>query len=440
MADFARSDDAAVQAQLERLGSSIHSGDRLGLERIAALLDRLGRPQDALPPIFHVAGTNGKGSTCAFLRAALEAAGLRVHVFTSPHLVRFNERIRLAGTLINDAQLAAILGEVLDLAGDIAPSFFEATTAAALLAFARTPADACILEVGLGGRLDATNVIDRPLVCGIAGLALDHQSWLGNRLGDIAGEKAGIAKRGVPLVTQRYPPHIASRIARVANDAGATWLPRGGEWDAIVSRGKLRYRDATGALVLPVPRLSGRHQAMNAALAVAMLRHQQVLTVPPGALHAAMAMADWPARLQKLDQGPLLAPLPAGTELWIDGGHNPAAACQVAAFVRTAFADATPFHILFASLTSKDAAAVLAPFAGLNATIHTLPIVDHDCRNPRDLAAMAEAQGFTAFPHATLAEALARITSSATQPVRILAFGSLYLAGEILAANDQRPE
>ena len=440
MADFARSADPAVQAQLDRLGSSIYAGDRLGLERIAALLDRLGRPQERLPPVLHVAGTNGKGSTCAFLRAALEAAGHKVHVFTSPHLVRFNERIRLAGKLIEDAELASLLEETLDAADGIDPSFFEATTAAAILAFARTAADACILEVGLGGRLDATNVIEAPLVCGIAGLGLDHQSWLGNRLADIAAEKAGIAKRGSPLVTQLYHHNAASSIGQIAHQIGAPWFPRGSRWDAIVSRNTLRYRDFKGELVLPVPRLPGRHQAMNAALAVAMLRHQQVLTVPPSALNAAMGWTDWPARLQKLEAGPLLARLPAGSEFWVDGGHNPAAARQVSAYVRKAFAGEAPFHMLFACLTSKNAGQILAPFAGLGATIHTLPITDHDSRDPYDLAEMARAQGFIADDHATLTEALTQVAVSASGPVRILSFGSLYLAGEILAANDQPPD
>jgi dihydrofolate synthase/folylpolyglutamate synthase len=439
MTDFARSSDPGVQAQLDRLGSSIYAGDRLGLERITALLDRLGRPQDGLPPVLHVAGTNGKGSTCAFLRAALEAAGHKVHVFTSPHLVRFNERIRLAGKLIEDAELAALLGETLDASDGIDPSFFEATAAAALLAFARTPADACILEDGLGGRLDATNVIESPLVCGIAGLGLDHQSWLGDRLADIAAEKAAIAKRGAPLVTQLYHPSAAGRIGQIAHQAHAPWLPRGGRWDAIVSREKIRYRDFKGELALPIPRLPGRHQAMNAALAVAMLRHQQALDVPPSALNAAMGWADWPARLQKLEAGPLLAPFPAGSEFWIDGGHNPAAARQVGAYVRKAFAGTSPLHILFASLTTKDAAAVIAPFAGLGAIIHTLPITDHDSRDPGDLAAMAQTQGFFAHAHADLEDALTHIAATATQPLRILSFGSLYLAGEILAANDQAP-
>jgi dihydrofolate synthase/folylpolyglutamate synthase len=239
MIDFARSTHPGVQAQLDRLAKLSPAGDRLGLERIAALLERLGRPQDALPSVLHVAGTNGKGSTCAFLRAALEAAGHRVHLFTSPHLVRFNERIRVAGKLIGDDELAALLDEVLGASGGIDPSFFEVATAVAILAFARAPADACILEVGLGGRLDATNVVERPLVTAITSLALDHQHFLGKRLTGIAAEKAGIAKAGVPLVTQRYPAAIAGKIARIAEECGAKWLPRGTGWDASVRGGRL---------------------------------------------------------------------------------------------------------------------------------------------------------------------------------------------------------
>src|SRR5438067_3176844 len=296
MADFARSAHPGIQAQLDRLSKLSPAGDRLGLERTAALLDRLGRPHDALPPVLHVAGTNGKGSTVAFLRAALEAAGHNVHAFTSPHLVRFNERIRIAGRLIEDEPLAGLLTEALDASGGIEPSFFEVATAVTLLAFARTPADACILEVGLGGRLDATNVIEHPLVTGITNLALDHQQFLGDGLTDIAGEKAAIAKPGVPLITQLYPPEVAGRVAEVAHERSAPVLARGGIWDAIVRQGRLHYRDERGGLDLPLPRLAGRHQAMNAALAVAMLRHQQALRVPASALGAAMGWADWPAR------------------------------------------------------------------------------------------------------------------------------------------------
>ena len=432
MADFARSTDPGVQAQLDRLAKLSPAGDRLGLERIGELLQRLGCPQDQLPPVFHVAGTNGKGSTCAFLRAALAAAGHKVHAFTSPHLVRFNERIRIAGRLIADDELAETLANVIDAGVGIEPSFFEVATAAAFLAFARTPADACILEVGLGGRLDATNVIDRPLITGIANLALDHQQFLGNGLPDIAGEKAAIAKQGVPLVTQLYPPAVGARIEEIAHDRGATWLPRGSSWDAIAQQGKLRYRDEQGMLDLPLPRLPGRHQAMNAALAIAMLRHQDLLMVPPSALSAAMGWADWPARLQRLAPGPLVDT----REVWLDGGHNPSAARQIATFARHHFDDGRPLHIIFASLATKDPPGMLEPFKGVAEHVHAVPIPDHACFTPSDLVEIAGELGFAADAHDSVADALAVIPPDD----RVLIFGSLYLAGVVLAANDQVPD
>ncbi len=436
MGDFARSADPAVQAELDLLARLSPGGDQLGLDRITRLLDRVGRPQDALPPVLHVAGTNGKGSACAFLRAALEAAGHKVHAFTSPHLVRFNERIRIAGRLIDDVELAALLREVREASGGIEPSFFEATTAVALLAFGRTPADACILEVGLGGRLDSTNVVERPLVTGITSLGLDHQQFLGRRMIDIAAEKAGIARAGVPLVTQLYPEPIAACISGIAHRVGAPWLPRGGAWDAIVRQDRLHYHDGAGELALPVPRLPGRHQALNAALAVAMLRHQQVLKVPASALSASMGWADWPARLQRLGPGPLTSLLPAGAELWVDGGHNPSAARLVADYVRHHWLDGRPLHLIFASLKSKDAAGTLKPFAGAVDMVHTLPIEGHDCRDPRALAELARSQGFKAHPRESIGQALAAIR----KPSRVLIFGSLYLAGEALAANGTVPD
>jgi dihydrofolate synthase/folylpolyglutamate synthase len=432
MADFARSAHPGVQSQLDRLSKLSPAGDRLGLERIRALLDRLGRPEDALPPVFHVAGTNGKGSTVAFLRAALEANSRSVHVFTSPHLVRFNERIRIAGRLIDDEELAQTLEEVIDAGTGIEPSFFEVATAAAFLAFARTPADACILEVGLGGRLDATNVIEHPLMTGIANLALDHQQFLGNGLPDIAGEKASIAKPAVPLVTQLYPPAIGARIEEVARNRGAIWLPRGSAWDAIAQQGKLRYHDAKGELFLPLPRLPGRHQAMNAALAVAMLRHQEALDVPPSALGAAMGWVDWPARLQHLAAGPLVG----RREVWLDGGHNPSAARQIATFIKHRFSGDRPFHLIFASLATKDPPGMLEPFAGLAAQVHCVPIPDHACFTPSDLVEIAGNLGFSADAHDGLEDALAAIPEDA----RVLIFGSLYLAGTVLSANGQLPD
>ena len=432
MADFARSAHPGVQAQLDRLSKLSPAGDRLGLERISALLERLGRPQDALPPVFHVAGTNGKGSTVAFLRAALEASGHSVHAFTSPHLVRFNERIRIAGRLIEDDELARTLREVIDAGTRIEPSFFEVATAAALLSFARVPADACILEVGLGGRLDATNIVEHPLVTGIANLALDHQQFLGSGLPDIAGEKAAIAKRGVPLVTQLYPPAIGARVESVARDRGAIWLPRGGAWDAIVRQGKLRYSDEQGELDLSLPRLPGRHQAMNAALAVAMLRHQNAFRVPQVALNAAMGWADWPARLQHLADGPLVGE----REVWLDGGHNPSAARQIASFVKRRFADGKRLHIVFASLATKDPPGMLAPFRGLVERVHAVPIPDHSSFSPQDLVDIAGELGFAADAHDDFREALGTVPRDA----RVLIFGSLYLAGAVLAANEQLPD
>jgi len=436
MKEVIRSADPRVSALIARQATQYAGQDYLGLDRIRALLKRLDRPQDRLPPVFHVAGTNGKGSTCAFLRAGLEAAGKQVHAFTSPHLVRYNERIRISGKLIDDKLLADLMGRVLDANDDIGASLFEVNTAVAFLAFAQAPADACILEVGLGGRLDATNIIERPLVTGIASLGLDHQAFLGNRMVDVAGEKAGIAKRGVPLLTQLYPPALAERVAEVSRQAGASWEPRGLHWDAIPRSGKLRYRDRYGELALPLPRLPGRHQAMNAALAVAMLRHQSAIEVPSAGLSAAMGWADWPARLQQLKAGPLVEMLPRGSELWIDGGHNPSAARLVAAHARRNWKDRLPLVLLFASLASKDAAGVLRPFRGIADQVLTLPIEGHECRTPEELAKMAGEMGFATRAHRSISDALIGLRKRA----RVLVFGSLYLAGEALSLNGSLPD
>lgn len=442
MADTAVSDNALVQQQLGRLASLSPGADVLGLERIGELLARLGNPEEALPPVFHVAGTNGKGSTCAFLRAAIEAAGLGVHVYTSPHLVRFNERIRLHGQLIEDEPLAELLEEVLDAAAGMEVSFFEATTAAALLAFSREHADACIIEVGLGGRLDATNVVASPAVCGIAQLGLDHQLFLGDKLEAIAAEKAGIAKKGVPLVTHHYPDRIAHKIGETAAAAGALWLPRGGRWDAASYQHQLHYRDEWGKIDLPLPhRLPGAHQAMNAALAVAMLRHQKPLPVRDSALRAAMGWAEWPARLQHLGAGPLHDLLPAGSELWLDGGHNPAAARAVADFFRAYVPAGRPFHVVIGLLENKDAPGVLKAFRNRAATLHGVPIDGHAHHAPADLAAAARDAGFNALSSSGVEDALgwiARHADRANPPV-VLIMGSLYLAGAVLRKNGQPP-
>ena len=402
--DFARSSHPAVQAQLDRLEKLSPAGDRLGLERISALLDRLDRPQDALPPVFHVAGTNGKGSTCAFLRAALEASGRTVHLFTSPHLVRFNERIRVAGTLIDDEMLAALLTEVLDAGAGIEPSFFEVATAVALLAFARAPADVCILEVGLGGRLDATNVVDRPAVCGIASVALDHQQFLGTTLGEIAAEKAGIAKPGVPLLSVAQPAEAEAAIAAGAARRGAPLLLEGRDWAL----------DPTLKPALPGP-----HQVRNANLALQMLAHQDALPVGRPEFLAGLRSADWPARFQRLRHGPL-----GKTSTWVDGAHNPAAAAALG----ETLAERGPMHLVLGILANKDANAIIAALAPHALSLTFVPVADHAHHDPRDLA-----QSFGGRASASLAEALA------TLPAPRLVAGSLYLAGEALAANGEVP-
>ena len=441
MADGAVSDDRNVQRQLDRLSALSPGADVLGLERISALLARLGNPERRLPPVFHVAGTNGKGSTCAFLRAAIEASGLAVHVYTSPHLVRFNERIRLAGKLIEDSLLAELLEETLDAADGIGPSFFEATTAAAFLGFSRVAAEACVVEVGLGGRLDATNVVPAPAACGIAQLGLDHQQFLGSRIEGIAAEKAGIAKRGIPLVTQHYPDRLANRVGEAAAEAGALWLPKGGRWDAAAYRGRLHYRDELGKLELPLPRLAGAHQAMNAALAVAMLRHQNAVPIREAGVRAALGWAEWPARLQKLGPGPLHDLLPPGAELWLDGGHNPAAARAVADFFRGHVPSDRPFHIVFGLLANKDAAGVLKPFANRAVTVHTVPVPGHPHHGPAELLETARAAGIRGVAASDVESALGWIGRHADRahPPIVLILGSLYLAGEVLKANRQPP-
>jgi dihydrofolate synthase / folylpolyglutamate synthase len=403
MADHARSDDPAVQAQLDRFAQLSPGRDILGLERIVALLATLGNPQDRLPPVFHVAGTNGKGSTCAFLRAILEAAGKTVHVYTSPHLVRFNERIRIAGKLIEDEDLAPLLSEVLNRAEAyaIGPSFFEATTAAALLAFSRTPADYCVIEVGLGGRLDATNVIT-PLVCGIAQVGIDHQAFLGEALAEIAGEKAGIAKAGVPLICLSQLPEALYRIERVAVEGGAPLLLEGRDWQI----------DETLS-----PSMSGAHQLRNANLAAQMAK---TAGISDAAIRAGIANTHWPARLQKLSPGLLI-----GTkQVWIDGAHNPAAAEALAHDLA-----ANPRHLVLGILANKDADGIIAPLAAHALSLTFVAVPNHDSHDPEALA--ARWGGKAAL---SLKAALAGIDDN------ILIVGSLYLAGEALRLNGEMPD
>lgn len=435
MADHAVSRDAAVQAQLDRLWALSPGADVLGLERITRLLARLGDPHHALPPVFHVAGTNGKGSTCAYLRAILEAQGLTVNTATKPHLVRYNERIRVAGNLISDESLADLLERVLDASEDLGPSFFEVTTVATFLAFAETSADACVIETGLGGRLDATNVLENPAVCGIATLGIDHEAFLlvpeagtpDDPLARIAFEKASIAKPGAALVVQSYAQSPLASVLATAGHIGAPVALRGRDWWADVGE-TIEYRDAKGVLSLPLPTLAGAHQADNAALAIAMLRHQSVVTVTPEAMAEGIRAARWPARLQRLGAGPLTA-LAGSRTVWLDGGHNPDAGQAIARH----FAESEPLHLVMGMLTSKDPSAILRPLEGKLASVSIVPAPGHDAHTPEDFAP------FTALrvnSFANVAEALAALPGEGD----VLIAGSLYLAGDVLRRNDEVPD
>jgi dihydrofolate synthase/folylpolyglutamate synthase len=435
MRDFAISDDPAVQAQLDRLGALTLPQGRFGLETIRDILSRLGDPQKRLPPTFHVAGTNGKGSTCAYLRAMLEAEGLTVHVATKPHLVRYNERIRLAGALISDAELAARLKAVLDASEDLAPSFFEVTAAATFMAFAEHPADACVIEVGLGGRFDATNVLESPAACGVASLGIDHEAFLlrpedgvpQEPLARIAFEKASIARPGRPLVTQAYPEPARAAVIRTAAAAGAKLFMRGRDWSAS-ARQTLRYTDDVGTSSFPLPALAGAHQADNAALAVAMLYSQWEVKVSPRAMARGIAAARWPARLQLLADGPLTALAP-GRKVWLDGGHNPDAGAVIARH----FAQERPLHLVIGMLATKDPAAIVAPLAGRLASLTVVPIPGHEAHPAQ---AFAGAAGLPVRAADDVASALRGLDGAGD----VLIAGSLYLAGDVLRLNGEAPE
>ncbi|SES28417.1 dihydrofolate synthase / folylpolyglutamate synthase [Tranquillimonas rosea] len=401
----------------------------LVLDRVWRLLDATGNPQDALPPVIHVAGTNGKGSTLAMLRAGLEAAGNRVHAYTSPHLVRFHERIRLAGELIGEDELAAILDEC-EAANEGHPiTYFEITTCAALLAFSRVPAEYCLLEVGLGGRLDATNVVARPRLTAITPVALDHQQFLGETLPEIAAEKAGILKRGVPCVVGRQENAALEVIEARAAALGAPLLVRGQHWHAWEERGRLVYQDERGLLDLPLPALPGRHQIDNAGIALAALRH---LESDETACEAAMTGAAWPARMQRLTRGPLADAAP-GAQIWLDGGHNPHAGAALADSL--AAMDDRPLHLICGMLNTKDAGGYLAPLAGMAASLTAVPIPgEHSAHPPAEVAAAARAAGIPASEAESVGAALAEIAGTAPG-ARVLICGSLYLAGQVLGEN-----
>ncbi|MFO1058915.1 MAG: folylpolyglutamate synthase/dihydrofolate synthase family protein [Dongiaceae bacterium] len=408
----------------------------LSLDRVVRLLRALGAPQDRLPPVVHVAGTNGKGSVVAYLRAMLEAAGRRVHVYTSPHLVRFNERVRLAGTLIEEAHLAALLEECERVNGDIPITFFEITTAAAFLAFARTPADIVLLETGLGGRLDATNLVARPRLTVLTPISYDHRQHLGDTLAAIAGEKAGIMKAGVPAVVAPQPPEAAAVFAARAAALGVPLCRHGREWQAEARDGGLAFTVEGGTRQLPAPALLGAHQIVNAGTALAAAHLLPGFGLDGAALARGLREVEWPARLQRLTRGTLQALLPAGWELWLDGGHNGAAGEALAAFA-AGWRD-RPLHLVFGMLDTKEPAEFLAPLAPLAAGLSAVAIPgSHASLTAEAAAAVARTVGLAAAPADGVAEAVAAIAAAGRggPPARILICGSLYLAGTVLAEN-----
>ena len=394
-----------------------------------ALLAKLGHPERRLPPVIHVAGTNGKGSTCAFLRAIGEAAGQRVHVYTSPHLVRFHERIRLAGDYVTDEALTATLEEVEAVNGGAPITVFEVTTAAAFVLFSRVPADLLVLEVGLGGRLDATNVVPQPAACAITSISMDHMDFLGDTLGKIAAEKAGIMRAGVPCATGAQAPAAQDVISATATECGAKLLRRGQDWFCETTPDGLLYRDAAGALALPPPGLIGPHQVDNAGIAITALRAAGLPWLSDAAIAEGIAKASWPARLQRLS-GRLSALLPAGFSLWLDGGHN-AGAGQALALHFTQWRD-QPLHLVIGMKQGKASAEFLRPLLRFASTIHAVAEPgQHLAMSVEDIIT---ASGGIAEPGPTVAAALGKIAAKA-KPGRVLITGSLYLAGEVLKAD-----
>ena len=401
----------------------------LVLDRVWRLLHALGDPQDALPPVVHVAGTNGKGSTVAMMRAGLEAAGLRVHAYTSPHLVRFHERVRVAGELISEDALLDALDECEAVNAGAPITYFEITTCAALLAFARTPADYALLEVGLGGRLDATNVVARPALTAITPVSIDHAEFLGDTVAEIAGEKAGIIKRGVPCVVSRQEEAALAVIEARAERVGAPLLARGQHWHAYEERGRLVFQDERGLLDLPLPALPGPHQVENAGTALAGLR---ALGMGEAACEAAVTGPEWPARLQRLTRGPL-AEAAGRAELWLDGGHNPAAGQALADAL--ASMPRRPTHLICGMLRTKDPDGFLRPLAPLVDGLAAVAIPGEAAALPAsDLAAAARGAALDAHEAPGVAEAVAGIVGRAPA-ARILICGSLYLAGRVLREN-----
>jgi dihydrofolate synthase/folylpolyglutamate synthase len=427
-----------LDALLQRLRALHPRVIDLSLGRIERLLAALGHPERRLPPVVHIAGTNGKGSTLAFCRRALEAAGDRVHAYTSPHLVRFNERIVLAGAEISDDAAIDLLARAEAANAGEPITEFEIITAAAFLGFAETPADWLLLEVGLGGRLDATNVVARPAACCITPVDLDHREFLGDTIAKIAAEKAGILKPGVPAAVAQQAPEAAAVIAARAAELSAPLSIQNRDWTIALAGDGLRYEGARWRLDLPLPGLAGMHQVQNAGTALATLEllaadRRVAARLGTAALAAGIAEARWPARLQRLVAGTLVDLVPPGVELWLDGGHNPHGARAVAAWLR---ARGMPAHLVVGMKNTKDAGAFLGAFVGAARSVQTVANPgDANAVPPAALASLAAERGLPALPRPTLAAAVAAAARQSEAPALVLIAGSLYLAGTVLAEN-----
>jgi len=437
-------DTSASDAVLARLMRLHPKKIDLSLGRMERLLERLGRPQDKLPPVIHIAGTNGKGSTTATLRAIAEAAGHRVHVYTSPHLVRFAERIRVAGKLIAEDALTELLEECEAANGEDPITFFEVTTVVAILAYARTPADLCILEVGLGGRLDATNVVAKPAAVGITPVSMDHEQFLGDTLAKIAFEKAGIIKEGAPTVVGPQMGEAMKAIQGVCEEKGVQPLLFERDWQASIKpRGDgFSYGDWKSEFDLPMPNLVGEHQVTNAGMAIALAHAQKAITIPDAAIKAGLGWVRWPARLQEIKNSPLNAMLPQGHDLWLDGGHNPAAGQVIRTFLTEVDPVEREIILILGMLGNKDAKGYLKPLSGIVNRVIAVPIPgEENAAEPSFLAGAATDAGINGLVAKDVASAL-KLTLEKAQDERppfVLIGGSLYRAGQVLREADILP-
>ena len=445
-------DTSASDAVIERLHTLHPVVIDLSLTRVKELLAALGNPHEKLPPVIHVAGTNGKGSTTAFMRAIAEAAGYKVHTYTSPHLVRFHERIRLSGKLISETQLTELLARVEKAADGKSITFFEITTAAAFLAFSETPADLVILETGLGGRLDATNVVDKPLLSVITPISMDHEHYLGDSLTAIAREKAGIIKAGSPVVIGPQRDAAKTVLKDQADTKGSPIIEASRHWHVSAERDDtFLYQDGEGQIRLPLPGLSGDHQRVNAGTAIAALRHQKALRIPPAAIRAGLEWARWPARLEALDGTVISKALPEGSKLWLDGGHNVGAAEILKSFLASeaqkqasACSNSPPvIYLIVGMLETKDARGFLRALAALGARVIAVPIEgEKSAANPGKIAATATDVGMNGLIARDCLHAAEMIKSQHTEstPPLVLIAGPLYLAGRVLKLVGRYPQ